>query len=318
MRRWLFEFWIEGNANDRPLNEHIAVLCRLAAAQGYSEPEIRKGINALVQALPACAKACSSRLLKRKYRKIDNLIRCTAKYAYQNNGHQRDAKASTEILAAALMRWPGFDSLDTSTWAAPAKKVTVTPNWSDQQRRRLCAFFRKPLFVKDDDLIIRFINGIVNLTLAKEKQGDGWGKEYLMKWMKDKFPEIACAKDEKRQRIIKCLQEEGIIQVNYRGRAGMYCTHWTLGSVAKLALGIEVGKPEQETVPSSPELPQPLLNTSTYYSSLFSEEDLLESGCKGWAAVLTATDRSDDADSLEAKITFHVSQGIETQRPARH
>jgi hypothetical protein len=289
MRRWLFEFWIEGNANDRPLNEHIAVLCRLAAVQGYSEPEIRKGINALVLALPACAKACSSRLLKGKYRKIDSLIRCTAKYACQNNGHQRDAKASNEILAAVLMRWPDFDSLDTSTWAAPAKKVTVTPNWSDQQRRRLCAFFRRPLFVKDDDLIIRFLNGIVNLTLAKEKQGDGWGKEYLLKWMKSQFPEIKCAKDEKRQRIIKCLEEEGIIQVNYRGRAGMYCTHWTLGNVARLALGISGEEPEHRTIPSPPEQPQPLLNTSTYYGSLFSDEDLLESGCKEWASVLTAS-----------------------------
>ena len=101
-----------------------------------------------------------------------------------------------------------------------------------------------------------------------------------MKWMKDQFPEIACAKDEKRQRIIKCLESEGIIQVSYRGRAGMYCTHWTLGNVAKLALGITVDETEHESIQSSPEQPQPSLNTSTYYSSLFSNEGLLESGCK--------------------------------------
>lgn len=279
MRLWLYDFWIEGKSNDRPLNEHIAVLSRLAAVYGYSELEIVKGINTLVLALPACASSCSSRLLKRKYRKIDSVIRCTAKYACQDNSHQRDAKSSSEVFAAALMRWPDFDPLDTSTWSAPTARITVTPNWTEQQRRRLCAFFRKPLFVKDDELIIRFINGIVNLTLAKEKEGQGWGKEYLMKWMKDKFPEVACAKDEKRQRIIKCLQEEGIIQVSFRGRAGMYCTHWTLGNVSKLALGVTGDETKQETVSSSPELPQPSLNTSTYYSSLFSDEDLLESGC---------------------------------------
>ena len=54
MRRWLYEFWIEGNANGRPLNEHIAVLARLAAVQGYSEDEIRDGVNAFVRSLPAC------------------------------------------------------------------------------------------------------------------------------------------------------------------------------------------------------------------------------------------------------------------------
>ena len=280
MRLWLYEFWVRGNANNRPLNEHIAVLSRLAAVYGYSEPEIVKGINALISALPACAHSCSSRLLNGKIRQIENVVKCTAKYVCQENGHQRDPKSSNEILAAALMRWPGFDPLETSTWAEPVAKVNVAPNWTDLQRRRLIAFFRKPLFVKDDDLIIRFIDGIINLTLAKEKEGHGWGKEYLMKWMKDQFPEIACAKDEKRQRIIKCLESEGIIQVSYRGRAGMYCTHWTLGNVAKLALGITVDETEHESIQSSPEQPQPSLNTSTYYSSLFSNEGLLESGCK--------------------------------------
>ena len=278
LRRWLFEFWIEGNANNRPLNEHIAVLSRLAAAQGYSEPKIRERINALVLALPACANSSSSRLLKRKYRKIDGAIRCSANYACQDNGHQPDAKASTEILHAVLICWPDFDALDPTTWAAPTKKVTVMPNWSDQQRRRLCAFFRKPLFVKDADLIIQFVNGIVNLTVTKENEGSGWGKEYLMKWMKEEFPGIKCAKDEKRQRIIKCLQEEGIIQVKYRGRAGMYATHWTLGNVAKLALGITGDEQEQEPVLITQESHQPLLNTSIYMVPFLPEENFVGVG----------------------------------------
>ena len=280
LRRWLYEFWVEGKSNDRPLNEHIAVLSRLAAVHGYSEADIRTGISALVRALPSCARPCSSRLLKGKYRKIDGVIRCTAKYACQGNGHQRDAKRSSDIFAAALMSWPDFDPLDTSTWDAPSAKANVVPNWTEQQRRRLCAFLRKPLFVKDDELILRFVTGIVNLTLAKEKEGNGWGKEYLLKWMRAKFPEVKCAKDEKRLKIIKCLEAEGIIQVKYRGRAGMYATHWTLGNEAKLAVGITVEEPEQGSVPNSQERPQPLLNTSINYGSLFPKEDLLWSGCK--------------------------------------
>lgn len=278
LRRWLYEFWVEGESNDRPLNEHIAVLTRLAAVHGYSEADIRTGISALVRALPSCARPCSSRLLNGKLRNIDAVIRSTGKYACDGNGHQPDAKQSSDIFAAALMTWPGFDPLDTSTWAAPAGRVTVTPNWSDQQRRRVCAFFRRPLFVKDDALIVRFIDGIVNLTLAKEREESGWGKEYLLKWMKDKFPEIKCAKDEKRLKIIKCLEAEGIIKATHRGRAGMYATHWTLGREAKLALGLTVEEPGQEPVINSYEGPQPLPNTSIYYGSLFSERGVVAVG----------------------------------------
>ena len=279
MRRWLYEFWIEGNANGRPLNEHIAVLARLAAVQGYSEEEIRDCVNAFVRSLPKRADACSSRLMKGKFHQIENVVRSTAEYAYESNGHQPDPEGSTDIFAAALMRWPGFDALDMSTWTVPVTKTTVIPNWSDEQRRRLCAFFRRPLFVKDDDLIIRFINGIVNLTIAKEKEGHGWGKEYLLKWMISQFPEIKCAKDEKRQRIIKCLESEGIIQVLFRGRSGMYATHWSLGSVAKLALGMTDSDQEQEKASIIQEALLAPSITSIYYGSLFSDEDLLESGC---------------------------------------
>jgi len=305
MRRWLYEFWIEGKANNRLLNEHIVVLARLAATQGYSESDIRQRIGAMIRQLPDCAKSCSSRLLKGEYRKIDNTIRSTARYACDKNSHQPDAKASTEILSAALTCWPDFDALDKSTWTAPTEKVTVTPNWTDEQRRRLCAFFRKPLFVKDDGLIIRFINAVVNLTIAKEREGHGWGKEYLLKWMNDQFPGIKCAKDEKRQRIMRCLEDEGIIQALYRGRAGMYATHWTLGAVAKQALGITSDVPDGETPSISPTAPKATLDTSTYYSSLFSDAAVLESGCTTAEPVISVLSQagygrqvSEDVDNL--------------------
>jgi hypothetical protein len=99
--------------------------------------------------------------------------------------------------------------------------------------------------------------------------------------MKQKFPEIKCAKDEKRLRIIKCLEAEGIIQVKYRGRAGMYATHWSLGSEAKLALGVTDEAQEAASDIISQACPQPLMYTSTNYGSLFVKEGfLLQSGCK--------------------------------------
>jgi hypothetical protein len=271
LRRWLYEFWIDGNANGRPLNEHLVVLARLAAVQGYSESEIVQNMNGFIRELPASSKTCSSRLLKDQFRQIDGVIQSTAKYVCQNNGHQRDPKQSAEIFAAALVSWPEFDALDKSTWNAPVEKKTVVPNWSESQRKRLCAFFRKPLFVKDDELIIRFLSGIVNLTIAKEKEGNGWGREYLLKWVNSQFPELKFAKDQKRQRIMVCLEAEGIIQAVCRGRAGMYCTHWTLGSTAKEALGITSSSTTD--ISSSVIEPNTSLVTSTYYSSLFEEAE---------------------------------------------
>jgi hypothetical protein len=118
---------------------------------------------------------------------------------------------------------------------------------------------------------------VINLTLAKEKEGHGWGKEYLLKWMTGNFPEIRCAKDEKRQRILKTLEQEEIIRPVYRGRAGMYATHWTLGRVARLAVGMESGEgPNPAAAPQ--DSPQPPLTTSRVYSSLFEPNPLCSSG----------------------------------------
>jgi len=262
LRSWLCDFWIDGNANNRPLNEHIAVLARLAAIHGYSEADIIQKLGAFVRELPACANTCSSRLLNKKYRRIDSVIQSTAKYACHKNEHQVDPDKSTAIFQEVLMRWQGFDPLDKSTWAVPLAKTTVTPNWTDKQRRQLCAYFRKPLFVKDDGLILRFLTGIINLTLVKEKQESGWGKEYLMKWMQVHFPEIKCAKDEKRQRIIKTLKEIGIIKAVFPGRQGMYATHWTLGNLAKQALGMKLDPDISDTTTSHPTVTQCPILTS--------------------------------------------------------
>jgi hypothetical protein len=238
-------FWLEGDTDGVPLNEHILVLCRLAAVYGYCQQEIESSVNAFVKQLPAAARNCSSRLLNGKMRKIARVVKASAKYACDDNGHQDDSDISTKKLAAALARWKDFDPLDKSTWAKANRlaKVTVTPNWSERDMRDIVAYLAKPLFVKDDCLIIRFVNEIVNLTLQKDKEGNGWGKEFLLKWMKSHFPEIKCARDEKRQRIIAALQELGIIRVRVKGKPHVSATHWVLGERAITATQLQSGIP---------------------------------------------------------------------------
>ena len=287
-------FWLEGDADGVPLNEHIVVLCRLAAAYGYGQQEIESSVNAFVKELPAAARKCSSRLLNGKMRKIANVVKSSVKFACDENGHQDDSDISTKKVKAVLARWKGFDPLNKSTWSKinTVAKVTVALNWSEQDKRDIVAYLAKPLFVKDDSLIIRFVNEIVNLTLRKDKEGNGWGKEFLLKWMNNRFPEIKCAKDEKRQRIIVALQELGIIRVRVKGKVQISATHWVFGERAITATQHQSGIPatkehlyvmvpffqsndqkdekqqatviqdKVENVPSSPEPPESFLRRS--------------------------------------------------------
>ena len=129
-------------------------------------------------------------------RAIDRVVEATAKYVCQKNGHQQAAELSTKKLKAVLAKWPSFDPLNKSTWGdlAPRPQSNVAPNWTDEQKRAICAYLRRPLFVKDDELILKLVNGIVNLTIDKEAEGNGWHKDYLKTWMTEKFPEINCGK----------------------------------------------------------------------------------------------------------------------------
>ena len=100
------------------------------------------------------------------------------------------------------------------------------------------------MFVKDDDLILRFVNGIVNLAIDKEREGNGWHKDYLLKWMTDKFPEIKCRKPMKRQKILVALHELRILHPLFKGVAGVFATRWTLGEMALNAIGQAQGEME--------------------------------------------------------------------------
>ena len=86
---------------------------------------------------------------------------------------------------------------------------------------------------------LKFVCKIINLTLNKEKQESGWGKDYLKVWMEDEFPMIKCAKSEKRHKIIKCLEDYGIIKVVIKGVKHRFATYWTLGYQSQITIGVE-------------------------------------------------------------------------------
>jgi len=243
MRRMLPDFWLDGDAHGETLNNHIIVLARLAFVYGYGQHEMERSINAFVKELPPSARSCSSRLLNGKMRTIISVVKTSVKYACDDNGHQLDPALSTKKLKAVLAKWNGFDPLDKGTWSSLASTNVVTPEWTEADKNAFVTYLRKPLFVKDESLILQFVNAVVNLTLQKDKAGDGWGKEYLLTWMKDRFPEIKCAKDAKRQRILVALQELGIIEARIKGRPKITATRWVLGERSMKAISSQSDAP---------------------------------------------------------------------------
>ena len=234
MRRMLPDFWLDGDAHGETLNTHIIVLARLAFVYGYGQREIERCLNAFVNNLPPSAQSCSSRLLNGKMRSIASVVRTSVVYACDDNGHQHDPALSTKKLKAVLAKWNGFDPLDKETWSSLASTNVVSPGWTEADKNAFVTYLQKPLFVKDESLIIRFVNAVVNLTLQKE---------YLLTWMEDRFPEIKCAKDAKRQRILVALQELGIIEAQIKGRPKITATRWVLGERAMKAISYQSDAP---------------------------------------------------------------------------
>jgi hypothetical protein len=236
LRRMLPDFWLDGDAHGETLNNHIIVLARLAFVHGHGQHEMERAITGFVKELPPSARSCSSRLLNGKMLSIASVVKTSVKYACDDNGHQLDPALSTKKLEAVLAKWNGFDPLDKETWSSLASTNVVSPEWTEADKNAFVTYLRKPLFVKDESLILQFVNAVVNLTLQKDKAGDGWGKEYLLTWMQDRFPEIKCAKDAKRQRILVALQELGIIEARIKGRPKITATRWVLGERAMKAI----------------------------------------------------------------------------------
>jgi hypothetical protein len=225
------------------LNNHIIVLARLAFVHGHGQHEMERAITAFVKELPPSARSCSSRLLNGKMRSIASVVETSVKYACDDNGHHHDPALSKKKLEAVLAKWNGFDPLDKETWSSLTSTNVVSPEWTEADKNAFFTYLHKPLFKKDESLILQFVNAVVNLTLQKDKAGDGWGKEYLLTWMKDKFPEIKCAKDAKRQRILVALQELGIIEARIKGRPKITATRWVLGERAINAISSQSDAP---------------------------------------------------------------------------
>jgi|GEM_PF-2761642 len=233
----LIAFW-SGTWNPKGTFESVVVMtARLFAREGLSKENAKALILKYAHDLPESARQCSSRLNEGRWKRLEQDISKAVENAYSGNAKQKNIDGSTEQLTKTVTIWAryGFRLSDKSTWAnrgfgqgeAPAVEI----NWLDEDREAFRQVLLPVLHVKDVDLAERVATAIVNLTLLKEREGNGWGYKYLASWLPAMF-DIPCSKKEKQQHVFQALQRLKVIKVSVSGRTGR-ATQWTLGDRAR-------------------------------------------------------------------------------------
>ena len=232
-KRNLIEFWREGNSNHISLNEHIIVLARLSYFWGYRGDQIELQINRMLRNLPASAFSSSSRLLKRDWKNIARVVKSSVKYA-QDNLHQKDPEPSTTKLThvAQNFKKSAFDPLKPETWRdtfANPEPLPVT--WLPKEKNRLIAFLRKPLFCRNDQLIVKFVEEVIGLT--QKMKNRPWGLNYFSKWANSRFPALKMKRKNKLVEVLRILREEKVIFLDQQGSKGRGSSRWSLGVLSQ-------------------------------------------------------------------------------------
>jgi len=250
LKRNLIEFWREGNSNQIPLNEHIIVLARMSWFWGYTTHEIESQICQMLRNLPASALSSSQRLLNRDWRSIDRVVQSSVRYA-KDNLRQRDPHLSTQKLRRVVetLRPTGFDPLKPETWRdSYAKEPKPKLTWLPKEKNRLVAFLRKPLFCRNDQTIVEFVEGVIGL--AQSMKNRSWGIQYFSKWCGSRFPTLNMKRKNKLVTVLRVLQEEGILNLDQKGSVARGCSRWSLGELGLKALNRSGKKTKINLVPS--------------------------------------------------------------------
>jgi len=233
---YIHGFWIDGNSNDISLNEHIRVLvlCFLSYRGGYSNLEIESRMMEFVQDLPPAARSASQRLANRQWKSIRGVIRRCIKTGF---GGQPKDKASSWKFSEIAHTFPSFDPGDKLTWQrvrAVSEKSNLQIDWNHVAG--LIVHWTSVLKVKDPAIVTEFLSAIVNLAVDKEMQGNGFGRQFLQKWIRDKFPQIKVGDDSKVKKILTELRVRGIVERTEKGFRGRGASRWTLGWMTKQLL----------------------------------------------------------------------------------
>lgn len=185
-----------------------------------------------VREIPPEARSCSSRLAAEDWGAIDRQITNTVDTAFAAAG-QPHAENSAEHLNKVIKAWSkcGFRISDKSTCSKPTNKIALPAVvWTEQDRRDFANILQPALKSKTPLIAEKVATGIVHFTIIKEQRGEGWGYEYLRKWLMDQFS-IKCGKREKQAAVIRACQDLHLIKRTRLGQKG-HASQWTVGSRA--------------------------------------------------------------------------------------
>ncbi len=234
-RFWL-DWWICGDNHGIDLNTLLEITVLAFLERQYSDSEIEDTIMDYVHDLPPEAASCSSRLRDMEFGEIRAVVRRNIKKGFDG---QANPKLSHWIFSEIRHNCPWFDPGDRSTWARTWAKMAKSSLKCDWDRvTGAIPFWMEVLKVKEADVVRRFLDGIVNLVIDKEREGRGFGRIYLQEWIRDKCPEIKVGYNAKVQKILKLLDETGIvhrIKKGFRpiGKEKGQCSQWEVGWRAK-------------------------------------------------------------------------------------
>jgi hypothetical protein len=230
--RFWFDWWLCGDNHQIELNTLLEITVLAFLERQYSDIEIEEKIMDYVHDLPAEAKSCSSRLRNMEFGEIRAVIRRNIKNGFDG---QDNPQSSRWIFSEIRHNCPWFDPGDRSTWARTWSKVAKSDLKCDWDRvTGAIPFWMEVLNVKEPDVVQRFLDAIVNLVIDKQREGRGFGRVYIQKWFRDRFPEVKVGYNAKVQRILTLLNETGIIHRTKKGFRPVgqqrgQCSQWELG-----------------------------------------------------------------------------------------
>jgi hypothetical protein len=216
----LNEFWLEGKSNGHSLNTHILTLCRLARLSGATLEETTDGIEMLVKGLPP---SVSSRIAEGKTKEIVREIRKTSRKVY---GEDLESPLYSGLFHFQAQRTK-FEPFKPETWKNE-KTFKTTGSFNEPERQRILSVLGPVLFIKDEKTVFAFVDEV--LYLVRSKGGfSGFGYEYLAKWIPSKFPSIKARNRNKVCRILRALENLGLIKKSRNGIKGRSAAIWVLG-----------------------------------------------------------------------------------------
>lgn len=224
-RPTLVRFWL-GHYNPRgTLNEVLGVHCRLAPLfLPDREERAADCLDRFIHELPKQAWACSSRLERHDWAKIESDMRGILTRAYSGTLKQDREQESAHKLDLVASHWRsiGFDPFNKATWHETEEKVKLMIDWTEQDIADFQVLSHHFGRAKDIDPV-NLVNRCVELVIRKEQENKPIALNYWQIYFEDRIG-LACGHTghRKHQQLVQELIDLNVLAVTHKH---IYSTH---------------------------------------------------------------------------------------------